>query len=79
MVAKRRADGSDRGARTASAPSGSRRARRLKSQAWFWTPEWQAKEREADEDIVAGRLRRFMSEEEFLRSLEEAALPDANI
>ena len=25
-------------------------------QAWFWTPEWQAKEREADEAIAAGRL-----------------------
>src|SRR5438874_2174149 len=24
-------------------------------QAWFWTPEWQAKEREADEDYAAGR------------------------
>src|SRR5688500_4712450 len=23
-------------------------------QAWFWTPEWQAKEREADEDFLAG-------------------------
>lgn len=26
------------------------------SQAWFWTPEWQQREREADEDIVAGRV-----------------------
>ena len=25
-------------------------------QAWFWTPEWQADERAADEDIKAGRL-----------------------
>ncbi|HEV8574232.1 MAG TPA: AbrB/MazE/SpoVT family DNA-binding domain-containing protein [Dehalococcoidia bacterium] len=25
-------------------------------QAWFWTPEWQAGEREADEDIKAGRV-----------------------
>jgi AbrB family looped-hinge helix DNA binding protein len=25
-------------------------------QAWFWTPEWQAGERVADEDIKAGRL-----------------------
>ena len=25
-------------------------------QAWFWTPEWQKGEREADEDIRAGRL-----------------------
>ncbi len=26
------------------------------SQAWFWTPEWQQREREADEDIVSGRV-----------------------
>lgn len=26
------------------------------SQAWFWTPEWQAKEREADDDLAAGRF-----------------------
>jgi len=25
-------------------------------QAWFWTPEWQAGERAADEDIKAGRV-----------------------
>lgn len=25
-------------------------------QAWFWTDEWQAKEREAQEDIDAGRV-----------------------
>ncbi len=24
-------------------------------EAWFWTPEWQAKEREAEEEIKAGR------------------------
>ena len=25
-------------------------------QAWFWTPEWQAKEREADEAIAKGEM-----------------------
>jgi AbrB family looped-hinge helix DNA binding protein len=40
-------------------------------QAWFWTPEWQAKEREADEDIAAGRLRVFHSTDEFLAALGE--------
>lgn len=39
-------------------------------QAWFWTPEWQAKEAEADADMVAGRVRRFESGEEFLAALE---------
>lgn len=27
-----------------------------KDQEWYWTEEWQAGEREADEDIKAGRL-----------------------
>jgi AbrB family looped-hinge helix DNA binding protein len=27
-----------------------------KDQAWFYTPEWQAKEREADRDIARGDL-----------------------
>ena len=42
-------------------------------QAWFWTPEWQAMEREADEDIAAGRMVRFHSIEEmdaYLDSLD---------
>jgi len=38
------------------------------SQAWYWTPEWQAGEREADEDIAAGRVERLMNDEEFLES-----------
>lgn len=39
-------------------------------QAWFWTPEWQEGEREADEDIAAGRVIHFESGEEFLAALE---------
>jgi hypothetical protein len=39
-------------------------------QAWFWTPEWQAGEREADEEIAAGRTTYFGSDEEFLTALE---------
>ena len=42
-------------------------------QAWFWTPEWQAKEREADEAIAAGRVTFHASDEEFLTALEQAA------
>ena len=45
------------------------------TQAWFWTPEWQAKEREADEDIAAGRFTRFESDEEFLAALEAGLKP----
>jgi len=41
------------------------------TQAWFWTPEWQAGEREADADIAAGRGETFMTGEEFLASLPD--------
>ena len=42
-----------------------------KSQAYFWTKEWQAAEREADEDIKAGRVKSFDSIEELIKDLEE--------
>jgi hypothetical protein len=32
-------------------------------QAWFWTREWQQKEREADDDLAAGRASRYDSDE----------------
>ncbi|MGH4015761.1 MAG: hypothetical protein ACRDSL_17925 [Pseudonocardiaceae bacterium] len=39
-------------------------------QAWFWTPEWQAREREVDEERAAGiRDREFNSGEDFLAYL----------
>lgn len=48
------------------------RPRRLidPSQAWFWTPEWQKMEREADADIAAGRVYRANSVEELIASLK---------
>jgi len=39
------------------------------TQAWFWTPSWQAREHEASEDIRRGRVRRYKTDEDFLRSL----------
>jgi antitoxin PrlF len=45
------------------------------TQAWFWTPEWQAGEREADEDVEAGRFDRYESDEELLAALEERMKP----
>ena len=39
-------------------------------QAWFWTPEWQAGEQEADADKAAGRVTSFGSGEEFISWLE---------
>lgn len=40
-------------------------------QAWFWTDEWQAGEREASADIAAGRTRRFESGDDFLKTLDD--------
>jgi len=40
------------------------------SQAWFWQKDWQAGEREASEDISAGRTTRFDSDDDFLDSLD---------
>jgi antitoxin MazE len=41
------------------------------SQAWFWTDRWQKMEREADEDIQAGRVRKFDDVESFIAWLED--------
>jgi AbrB family looped-hinge helix DNA binding protein len=41
-----------------------------KSQAYFWTRKWQEGEREADEDIKAGRVKTFDAVEELISDLE---------
>ena len=43
---------------------------RLPEQAYFWTSEWQQAEQEADEDIKAGRTRRFSTAEELIADLD---------
>jgi len=40
-------------------------------QAYFWTEEWQKAERKADEDIKAGRVKRFKSAADAVKYLEE--------
>jgi AbrB family looped-hinge helix DNA binding protein len=40
-----------------------------RDQTWFWTPEWQKKEKEGDEDLAAGRFRDFDSLEDLLKDL----------
>lgn len=42
-----------------------------KSQAYFWTKEWQEAEKEASEDIKAGRVSTFETAEELLKDLDE--------
>ncbi|MEU8077496.1 AbrB/MazE/SpoVT family DNA-binding domain-containing protein [Catellatospora citrea] len=43
-----------------------------RDQEWFHSPQWQAREAEADADLAAGRYTRFGSDEEFLASLDDA-------
>ena len=43
------------------------------SQAWFWTKEWQAAERQADEDIKAGRYTTYDSADDLIVDLHKAA------
>ncbi len=44
-------------------------------QWWYWTEAWQKGEREADEDIRAGRGEVFLSSEAFLSALEALSRP----
>ena len=41
-----------------------------KNQAYFWTKRWQESEREADEDIKAGRVKTFDSVDELIKDLD---------
>ena len=43
------------------------------SQAYFWTEEWQKGERKANEDIEAGRVKRFKSTADAVKHLEDKA------
>ncbi|MGH3912733.1 MAG: hypothetical protein ACRDTC_04890 [Pseudonocardiaceae bacterium] len=45
-------------------------------QAWYWTPQWQAGEVDADADLVAGRLVRFHSAAEMDAHLAGIPLPE---
>jgi len=40
-----------------------------KSQAYFWTKEWQKGEREAEADIKSGRVRAYDSAEKLIQEL----------
>lgn len=43
------------------------------TQSWFWSPEWQDGEHEADNDLSAGRIEVFDSGDEFLAALRHGA------
>jgi len=42
------------------------------SQTWFWSAKWQEMEREADEDIAAGRVKGFSDVEALFDDLDGA-------
>jgi len=48
-------------------------------QAWFWTPDWQEGERDADTELAAGRGTIYMSGEEFLAALKERRTRHADV
>ena len=41
------------------------------SQRWFWTTQWQEREREAEEDVSQDRLTRFDDADSFLDALPD--------
>lgn len=41
-----------------------------KSQAWFWSKEWQKEEREVEEDIKAGRIKSFENTNDLMKELK---------
>lgn len=42
-----------------------------RSQAWFWSKEWQQKELEVEEDIKADRIHHAKDVNELIRKLEQ--------
>ena len=47
-----------------------------KKQKWFWTDHWQEGEREAEEDIRAGRIHRFESAKDAIAFLHNVDAHD---
>ena len=41
-----------------------------KDQTWFWTEEWQATEREAEDDLRAGQVKEFDTLDELIADLD---------
>jgi hypothetical protein len=45
-------------------------------QAYYWTPLWQARETEADQDIRLGRYEVFETMDDFIASLDDPLLEE---
>lgn len=39
--------------------------------AWFWTKEWQEGEKEAEQDIRTGKVKKFKSVEDLIKDLDK--------
>lgn len=42
-----------------------------KSQAWFWSKEWQEEEKEVDEEIKAGKIKTAKNLDELMKDLRD--------
>lgn len=40
-------------------------------QSWFWTKEWQDAEKEAEEDIESGKVKKFKNVQELIADLDK--------
>jgi hypothetical protein len=47
-------------------------------QAWFWTPEWQAGEREAEAELAEGSGVAYRSTDDFIAHLESVRPPESD-
>ena len=47
-----------------------------KDQTWFWTKEWQATEREAEDDLRAGQVKEFDTLDEMIADLDSDETED---
>lgn len=45
------------------------------TQAWFWTTDWQAGERDAEADRAANKISKFASGDELLGALRQRSRP----
>ena len=45
------------------------KSKMLKSQAWFWSKNWQKGEKKAQEDIELGRVKRFDNASDLIKDL----------
>lgn len=47
------------------------------TQAWFWAPAWQQREREVDEHVTAGQTTTYADGDDFLAHLDATGGPTA--